>query len=65
MILVNGRKEEWYKGMTISDLIKIKKFTYPGIIYRINGKTIMEEDYEKAVIEDNDDVKAIHLCHGG
>jgi len=51
--------------ITVSDLLKIKKFTFKMIIVRINGKVINKEDYDKTYISEGDDVQVIHLISGG
>lgn len=65
MIQLNNRPEAYDEGMTVSDLIKKKRFTYPMLIVRINGQYIEEERYTETPINDGDDVKIIHPIAGG
>ncbi|MGE5631070.1 MAG: sulfur carrier protein ThiS [Caulobacteraceae bacterium] len=65
MILVNGREFQWEEGLTVAELLKKKNYTYPKIVVRVNGKVISNEEFASTVINDGDDVKAIHLLAGG
>lgn len=66
MIKVNGRVfHQWEKGMTVADLIELKRFIYPRKIVRINEQLIAEEEYDSTMIHEGDDVKVIHLMAGG
>ncbi len=64
MINVNNRPQEYDLNMTIQDLLEKNKFTYSGIFVKLNG-VIVEDDNFDRVIQDGDDVKVIHICHGG
>lgn len=64
MINVNNRPQEYDLNMTIQDLLEKNKFTYSGIFVKINGVIIEDDNFDR-VIRDGDDVKVIHICHGG
>lgn len=64
MINVNNRPQEYDLNMTIQDLLDKNRFTYSGIFVKINGVIIEEDEFDR-VIQDGDDVKVIHICHGG
>jgi len=49
----------------VQELLKLKTYTYPRIIVYINSKIISPEDYASTIIQDGDEVKAIHLMAGG
>ena len=51
--------------ITVSELLRLKNFTFRMLIVRINGKLVMKADFEKAVIVDGDDVQVLHLISGG
>lgn len=51
--------------MTVESLMNKKKFTYSRIIVKVNGQHIEQEDYNKVIINDGDDVQMIHLLAGG
>lgn len=65
MILVNGRKFVWEEGLTVEKLIELKRYTFPKIIVKINGRLINKEAYSNTIINDGEDVKVIHLLAGG
>ncbi len=66
MITVNQRDEvEWREGMTVRDLLKKLKYTYPHIIVRINGDLVRDEDFKTTTIPDEAHVQLIHLIAGG
>jgi len=65
MIKVNNKDQEHIKGMTIEYLLKKNKYTFPGLAIRLNGKVIEDDERELTIIKDGDDIKVIHICHGG
>lgn len=65
MIKVNGRDFKWEEGMTIEKLLEKKRYTFPKIIVRVNGVLIKKEAWTDTIINDGDDVKAIHVFAGG
>nr|WP_300095594.1 sulfur carrier protein ThiS [Sedimentibacter sp.] len=65
MIKVNNRDFQWKPGMTVDDIMKIKKFSWPKIIVKINGQHVEEEDYKTTIVNDGDDVQMLHLLAGG
>lgn len=65
MIHVNGREFQWEEGLTVTELLRRKTYTYHKIVVKINDVVISNENFETTVIHDGDDVKAIHLLAGG
>jgi len=65
MIKVNGRDFEWEEELTVEKLLEKKRYIFPKIIVKINGKLIKKEDWPTTIINDGDDVKAIHVFAGG
>lgn len=65
MIKVNDRDFEWEEGLTVVKLLEKKRYTFPKIIVRINGQLVKKEDWPSTIINDGDDVKAIHVFAGG
>ncbi|MBN2260403.1 MAG: sulfur carrier protein ThiS [Clostridiales bacterium] len=65
MIKVNNRDQEFIHGMTIQILLEKNEFTFPGLVIKLNGKVIEDHERAQALIKDFDDVKVIHICHGG
>ncbi len=66
-ILLNNRDTEIEDkiSLTIKELFEIKRFTFPHIIVKLNGKLIRKEQYNETIIKENDKVDAIHLIGGG
>lgn len=54
-----------YSEMSISQLLKYKNFTFKFLAVRINGKPVLTEDYDSAMIQDGDNVLVLHLISGG
>ncbi len=65
MINVNTEDFPWLPGMSVRALLDEKLFTFRHIIVRVNGEFVPEEDYEKQLIQDGDDVLVLHLMAGG
>jgi len=65
VIKVNTEEYAWHPGMTVRALLDEKLFTFRHIIVRVNGDFVPEEDYEKQIVQDEDDVLVLHLMAGG
>ena len=65
-IKLNNREEVLeFEFLTISELLKVKKYSFEMLIIKINGKLIKNENYSVETIKDGDDVMVIHLMSGG
>jgi len=65
-ITLNNRPEEFSNDeMTVSEMLRIKKFTYKMRIVKINGKLIKRDEYDNAIIRNGDDVQMLYLMSGG
>jgi len=65
LIKLNNRNCEWREGLTVEELLKLKNYTYPRIVVSVNAQIISKEDYASTIINDGDNVEAIHLMAGG
>jgi sulfur carrier protein len=66
MIRVNNKFDvEWQEEMTVNSILEVLKFTFPMIVVSVNGQVVPRSDYGTTAIEDNDEVKVIHLIAGG
>lgn len=65
MIQVNNNPLTHVDGMTISDILKEKKYMDHMIVVKVNGIHVRPENYNNKVVKDGDDVKVIHLFGGG
>jgi thiamine biosynthesis protein ThiS len=53
------------ENITISDLIRIKNYTFKLLVTKINGRLVKKDERDKVIIKDGDDVMVIHLISGG
>ena len=65
MITVNGKKLEWHSGITIRDIFKAMNYDYALITVTVNESSIHPDDYDSFNVDDESDVKMVHICHGG
>ena len=68
MKIVLNNRDEIFKDHTeisVEELLKLKNFTFPMIIVKINGKLIKKTDYQVSMIRSGDNVAAVHLISGG
>ena len=65
MIKVNNNKLPWDKGLTVAELLKKNNFLLHLSIVKINGQLINKKSFHTQIIDDNDDIKIIHLVAGG
>ena len=65
-ITLNNRPEKLPKeGMTISDILKHKNYTFKMVVVKINGQLIKKNNYNEAIVHDGDDVQILHMISGG
>jgi len=65
-ILLNNREEEFGAGtLTVSEMLKQKKFSFRMRIIKINGVLIQKDMYDETYIRDGDNVLMLYLMSGG
>jgi len=65
-VTLNNRTESFdFDTLTISEILKIKNFTFKQLVIKINGQLIKKHSYSEAVIKNGDKVDIIHLISGG
>lgn len=65
-IFLNNNTERFeVDGMTVSELLVAKNFTFKMLVVKINDKLVPKDEYGKAVIREGDDVMVLHLISGG
>ena len=65
-ISLNNRPESFEQDvLTISEILKLKNFTFKMMVVKINGKLIKKDRYAEAEVRDGDDVQIIHMISGG
>jgi len=65
-ITLNNRPEVFEKDiLTISEILKLKNFTFKMMVIKVNGKLIKKDQYYTADVVNGDDVQMIHMISGG
>jgi thiamine biosynthesis protein ThiS len=65
-ILLNNREEVIERGgISVSELLVLKNFTFKLLIVKINGQLVKKDEYDLTMIHDGDDVTVLHLISGG
>lgn len=65
MITVNGKKIPFEEGLTVEDLLKRCRYTFPLIVVRVNGELVRKDAYRRFPIRDGDEIQAMHMMGGG
>jgi sulfur carrier protein len=65
MIQVNGDPLGWQDGMTVRDVLTLKRFTFPLLVITIDDAIIDRKHYDTTTIPDGANVKVVHLMSGG
>lgn len=66
-ITLNNRPEELegYNELSVSELLKVKNFTFKFLAVRINGTPVKPSEFNEAIIRPGDKVVVMHLISGG
>ena len=65
-MMLNHREYAGFReGLTVDDVIKENRFTWPNLVVRLNGTVIWPEEYADTVVSQQDDLEVIHLLAGG
>ncbi|MDP2722800.1 MAG: sulfur carrier protein ThiS [Bacteroidales bacterium] len=65
-ITLNNRPESFdYDSLTISEILKLKKFTFKMMVIKINGLLIRKPQYDETRVNEGDDLQILHLISGG
>lgn len=65
-ISLNNRPESFEQDvLTISEILKLKNFTFRMMVVKINGQLIKKDRYQTDEVTDGDDVQIIHMISGG
>ena len=67
MKITLNNKEEIFdcELLTITDLLKLKNYTFRMLVIKINNQLVKKSEYEQAKVKDGDDVMILHLISGG
>ncbi|MFZ5969190.1 MAG: sulfur carrier protein ThiS [Bacillota bacterium] len=65
-IKVNGQLKEIEKGINILQLLEIQQVKMPEMVsVEINGEILDRDDFEKTILQENDEVEFIYFMGGG
>jgi sulfur carrier protein len=67
MKIILNNKEEEFAGdqLTITELLKVKNFTFKMLVIKVNGHLVKKSEHNTAIVKDGDDVMVLHLISGG
>lgn len=51
--------------MTVSRVLEVMNYTFRMLVVKVNGKLVKREEYKTFLIQENADVRVIHLVAGG
>lgn len=65
-IILNNKAEVFDSDqLTITELLKVKKFTFKMLVIKVNSQLIKKSEYDTALVKEGDDVMVLHLISGG
>ncbi len=64
--MVNLETEEYPEAeLSLAEIMKRRRYTFPHVITRLNGRLVERESRDSAMARDGDDVEIYHLICGG
>lgn len=51
--------------LTISEILKLKNYTFKMMVVKVNGQLIKKPQYNTQEVVDGDDLQIIHMISGG
>ncbi len=65
-ITLNNRPESIDQDqISVSELLKVKNYTFKMLVIKVNGKLVKKDAYSSFIINNSDDVTVLHLVSGG
>lgn len=65
-VLVNLEHVEFpEQELSVSEIMKRKKYSFPQIITRLNGRLVEKDKRDSTLVFDGDEMEAYHLISGG
>ena len=65
MIEVNGKKVEFVKEETITNLLKRMKYSFPLVVVKMNNELVPREKFKEVIVENESKISIIHMISGG
>jgi len=65
-ITLNNRPESFDADViSISEILRIRNFTFKMLIIKVNGQLVGKDSYDRQEVREGDDVMILHLISGG
>ncbi|OFY23163.1 MAG: thiamine biosynthesis protein ThiS [Bacteroidetes bacterium GWF2_33_38] len=65
-IVLNNREEIiTSKNITITELLKLKNYTFKMLVIKLNDTLVKKEDYQHTLVNEGDKIDILHLISGG
>ncbi|MBC8319579.1 MAG: sulfur carrier protein ThiS [Bacteroidetes bacterium] len=65
-ITLNNKPESFEAtALTISAILKHKKYSFRMLVIKVNGKLIKKSQYNVTEVRDGDNVQILHMISGG
>lgn len=64
-IMLNGKKEELPKEMSVAQLLKQKNIRPEVVTVEVNEQILSRQEFEKTVINENDKIEFVYFMGGG
>ena len=65
-IILNNNKEKFSQEiLSISELLKVKNFTFKMLIIKVNDVLVKRDEYDTVFVKNGDNVSVLHLISGG
>jgi len=65
-VTVNFLREEYPEvALSVSEIMRRRKYSFPHVITRLNGVLVERKDREAALVRDGDELEVFHLISGG
>lgn len=65
-ITLNNRPQFFEEeNLTITEVLKLKKFSFKMLVIKVNGKLIKKNQYDIQEVAHGDNVQILHLISGG
>jgi sulfur carrier protein len=66
MIRVNDKFDvEWEEGMTVRDVLRELKFSFPLLVVSVDGELVPRDAYSTHEIPEGAEIKVLHMTAGG
>lgn len=66
IITLNNTSEEFaFDQLTVSEIMKIKNFTFKLLIVKLNDVVVPKDEYDTCIVKEGDNLMILHLISGG